>query len=29
MNKSTRFSFAEAKKMLPREAYAELLNSKF
>jgi hypothetical protein len=29
MDKSTRFSFVGAKKMLPREAYLELLKSKF
>jgi hypothetical protein len=28
MNKSTSFSFEEAKKMLPREAYIELLKNK-
>jgi hypothetical protein len=28
MNKSTSFSFEGAKKMLPREAYVELLKSK-
>jgi hypothetical protein len=29
MNKSTSFSFVGEEKMLPREAYLELLKSKF